>query len=399
MPWCPKCRNEYREGIERCRGCDEPLVDELTPDVEEVAEATQIAPAGLLPEELLLRAAAWLTQRVVWAEVSAGPRLLVRSARHVLCSGHLMALLAVLALLQVTLLALSIPLTRVSGTPWDVVPPSPAQRLAQLSSRIAAQWSWRNAEGWGRIVACDMVYPSGRIAQGISAPASAWYTMAWNNSEDGVGFRQRWLITLWVNTVLAMVTALVSGALFGWLARSAKGGTLRVRQLARYARANCLPLFGFFLLLPAVSHLLSEVYQRFLYRGGQGDTHDALMSIWYVFRAPLALTPFAIVALRVGIRDGVAVGLRIMRRQWMVVLGAWLAYLAALEVVHAIGWVLLPADALWATIFLAQGGLWSWYGVLTAISRFADGWLTFSVCMAFTMVVVRTARSGRPGGV
>ncbi len=30
MPWCPKCKNEYREGITRCSECDVDLVDELT---------------------------------------------------------------------------------------------------------------------------------------------------------------------------------------------------------------------------------------------------------------------------------------------------------------------------------------------------------------------------------
>lgn len=31
MPFCPKCRYEYREGITRCPDCDELLVSELPP--------------------------------------------------------------------------------------------------------------------------------------------------------------------------------------------------------------------------------------------------------------------------------------------------------------------------------------------------------------------------------
>lgn len=29
MPWCPKCKTEYREGFERCSDCETDLVDEL----------------------------------------------------------------------------------------------------------------------------------------------------------------------------------------------------------------------------------------------------------------------------------------------------------------------------------------------------------------------------------
>ena len=35
MPWCPKCKNEYRAGIAICPDCKETLVEELTEDMEE----------------------------------------------------------------------------------------------------------------------------------------------------------------------------------------------------------------------------------------------------------------------------------------------------------------------------------------------------------------------------
>ena len=38
MPWCPNCKTEYQEGIEKCADCGSDLVDEL-PDEEEVSEA------------------------------------------------------------------------------------------------------------------------------------------------------------------------------------------------------------------------------------------------------------------------------------------------------------------------------------------------------------------------
>ena len=33
MPWCPTCKNEYREGIKECADCKEPLVDQLEEDL------------------------------------------------------------------------------------------------------------------------------------------------------------------------------------------------------------------------------------------------------------------------------------------------------------------------------------------------------------------------------
>lgn len=34
MPWCPKCKSEYREGITECADCKIPLMDELPPESE-----------------------------------------------------------------------------------------------------------------------------------------------------------------------------------------------------------------------------------------------------------------------------------------------------------------------------------------------------------------------------
>ena len=35
MAWCPKCKNEYREGITHCPDCDVDLIEELLPEQEE----------------------------------------------------------------------------------------------------------------------------------------------------------------------------------------------------------------------------------------------------------------------------------------------------------------------------------------------------------------------------
>ena len=39
MPWCPKCKTEYREGFERCNDCETDLVDKLAD--EPVADKPQ----------------------------------------------------------------------------------------------------------------------------------------------------------------------------------------------------------------------------------------------------------------------------------------------------------------------------------------------------------------------
>ncbi len=42
MPWCPKCKTEYQEGIEKCADCGSDLVDEL-PEEDEVLEESAFA--------------------------------------------------------------------------------------------------------------------------------------------------------------------------------------------------------------------------------------------------------------------------------------------------------------------------------------------------------------------
>lgn len=47
MPWCPKCKAEYREGFTECSSCHVPLVDEL-PAENEVPEQEQfVLPDGM----------------------------------------------------------------------------------------------------------------------------------------------------------------------------------------------------------------------------------------------------------------------------------------------------------------------------------------------------------------
>lgn len=59
MPWCPKCRNEYREGFTLCAECGVELVDSLEesdeqkPAFEEEDEPEVILPEEVSPEDFL----------------------------------------------------------------------------------------------------------------------------------------------------------------------------------------------------------------------------------------------------------------------------------------------------------------------------------------------------------
>lgn len=51
MPWCPKCRNEYVEGITKCADCGTELVDELPKEEDSFLTEEQIARAKALLEK------------------------------------------------------------------------------------------------------------------------------------------------------------------------------------------------------------------------------------------------------------------------------------------------------------------------------------------------------------
>ncbi len=41
MPWCPVCKNEYREGIARCADCNVALIESLDEEIGDVGDAQQ----------------------------------------------------------------------------------------------------------------------------------------------------------------------------------------------------------------------------------------------------------------------------------------------------------------------------------------------------------------------
>ena len=48
MPWCPKCKAEFREGFSVCNTCHVPLIDHIPDGTETIAEPAQ-------PDEAWLR--------------------------------------------------------------------------------------------------------------------------------------------------------------------------------------------------------------------------------------------------------------------------------------------------------------------------------------------------------
>lgn len=47
MPWCPKCKAEYREGFTECSSCHVPLVDELPEETEVPEQEQYVLPDGM----------------------------------------------------------------------------------------------------------------------------------------------------------------------------------------------------------------------------------------------------------------------------------------------------------------------------------------------------------------
>ena len=52
MPWCPKCKNEYREGITVCADCGTPLVNDF---VEEILYEICLITSGIYPHDLRIQ--------------------------------------------------------------------------------------------------------------------------------------------------------------------------------------------------------------------------------------------------------------------------------------------------------------------------------------------------------
>lgn len=67
MPWCPSCREEYREGFKTCMDCGDELVDELPPP----GQKPVVVKAEYICDTFLTTAADWQEARVLESFLTA----------------------------------------------------------------------------------------------------------------------------------------------------------------------------------------------------------------------------------------------------------------------------------------------------------------------------------------
>jgi hypothetical protein len=383
MPWCPKCGSEYKEGIARCRTCDRDLVSEPREPVADAEGApdTGIAP---LPEAMVGAMIGWMAPRA--ADLWRGARLFLLALVRIPRAGRLVGLLAILALLQV-------PSSR-SGAgvyfSW-FWPPLEGPRLAALGDHFASRWGRESVPTFPQRLVSSVMDPLRPLTMGITMPAMvAFNTMAdaYANGPDKRTYRSR-LAFLWLYILLAAISAAVAGGVYGWLHACAAGKRLSLRSLVNSVRSSFAALFGLFSLLLLAGYGVGALATIIAGDSAGSQLPEIASGVWYILRTPLALVPFVIVAFRLGLWRGVVRGLQVMRAEWRSALGAWIAYLAALEVFELVGWLVLGGAAS-AALQNLQFGRWIPIAALAVVSTFLTGWLALAICGAFMEIVLRS---------
>ncbi|MBO4497362.1 MAG: hypothetical protein J5739_04065 [Lachnospiraceae bacterium] len=152
MPWCPNCKTEYQEGIEKCADCGSDLVEELTeeevlPEAEELSEegfeegqvATdeELEALGIDPEELEAEIKRRTEPAKVYVSKSDESRDMVQTSVTFLVFAGLLIVLFVLGALDVIQWFSSIPSLIVLG----------AMSLGCCAVGINAAFRARRAQG------------------------------------------------------------------------------------------------------------------------------------------------------------------------------------------------------------------------------------------------------------
>ena len=381
MPWCPKCGNEYKEGIARCRTCDRDLVSEPSEPVADAEGApdTGIAP---LPEAMVGSAASCASG--LWS----GARLFLGALVRIPRAGRLVGLLAILALLQVPLIRYGAYAGAHSS--W-LLPPAEGTRLAAIGEQLALRWRRESVPTFPQRLVSSVMNPLEPLAMGIAMPASVIFDAmanAYANGPDKRTYRSG-LAFLWLYILLAAISAVLAAGVYGWLHACAAGKRLSLRSLVNSVRGSFAALFSLFFLLLLAGYGVGALATIIAGDSVGSPLPETALGVWYILRAPLALVPFVIVAFRMGLWRGVLRGLQIMRAEWRSALGAWIAYLAALEVFELVGWLVLGGAAS-AALENLQFGWWISITALAVVSTFFTGWLAFAICGAFMEIVLRS---------
>ena len=152
MPWCPNCKTEYQEGIEKCADCGSDLVEELPeeevlPEAEELSEegfeegqvATdeELEALGIDPEELEAEIKRRTEPAKVYVSKSDESRDMVQTSVTFLVFAGLLIVLFVLGALDVIQWFSSIPSLIVLG----------AMSLGCCAVGINAAFRARRAQG------------------------------------------------------------------------------------------------------------------------------------------------------------------------------------------------------------------------------------------------------------
>jgi hypothetical protein len=317
MPWCPRCRTEYHEGIAGCADCGSALVEELPSEIPAAAPREPETEPPLEPEVLGLPLS---------RDLRSGPRLFLWSARQAARMRNLWALLFIFALLNVGLTLGDYReevLYRRSGLPG--LPPTFTVRTFLANT----YQDWTRPLSVAQQLPAGLTRPLVNSLQPLTRPlGTAGRRLGEWAAGDFHSTGRMWLassVPLFLILPQAFLTALLLGGLYGWVLAGLQSLALTFRGLRRSARTHLWPLFALGLIMVAVTLpvvllvVITLAARHSLEAVERLSTTGTALAQWPLL--PLVLAPFAIVAHRSGVRAGIARGLRAAATEWRTLLG------------------------------------------------------------------------------
>jgi len=323
MPWCPKCRSEYKEGVQRCLECGAALVSELPAEGREPRvpsrwnrfwQRTEQEPEWEAPE------AESGTQTAIAAQMQTGLWLVPHAAWRASRMSRVWAILAALAAFD----AVGETVRNRTSTPSAA--PASLRDLWDFSM-IDLQVQWESASRLGQNLAQGISGPFQHALNTLTAPA--WPLFRWVWSRPGAMpapySTARWAALSWWSLIAAVVAAVAYTVLYGMIAA-------RLRRDCRDLPAEPLGIWRSF-----HSILGWELILWLLAIPTLAVASDWFYSVLGLVLVPFALTRFAIVSMRTGTFAGVAAGLSILVRRWPLLLVVFAAYRIARAAASVLG--------------------------------------------------------------